>query len=150
MPADRELAAFGCGFGGLILGLVTPDLMSLAMGRTVAAGVSQVPWWFSAVFATTALAIAIQVTGWALRAALIAFAVGRLVSIKSVAKAFSIGPITMTAFNWLFACGLIIATWPRTGRLAKVVTIVLFASTVAVRLWMRSSSSSVFGQFLLR
>ena len=144
MPADRELVAFGSGVGGLMLGVVTPDLVSLALGRTVAVGFSQLPW-LSALFAAIALGIAIQVTGWALRVALVAFAMGRLVSIVSVAEALSVGPVTITAINGLFACGLIVAAWPRAGRLAKVVTIVLFASAVAMRLWVRSSQLSVFG-----
>ena len=58
MPANRELAAFGCGLGGLILGVLAPELVSLAMGRTVAVGMSPLPWWFSAFFAAGAFAIA--------------------------------------------------------------------------------------------
>jgi hypothetical protein len=144
MPADRELAAFGSGVGGLMLGVVTPDLVSFYLGRTVAVGFSQLPWWLSALFAAIALGIAIQVTGWALRVALVAFAMGRLASIVSVAEALSVGPVTITVINGLFACGLIVAAWPRAGRLAKVVTIVLFASAAAMRFWVRSSRLSVF------
>jgi hypothetical protein len=67
------------------------------------------------------------------------------VSIRFVAEALSVGSITITALNGLFASGLIIAAWPRVSRLAKIVTIILFASAAVFRVWLRSSSSSVFG-----
>jgi hypothetical protein len=148
MPADQEMVAIGCGLGGLMRGLITPDVMFLAMGRTVSVDFSPMPWWFAAFFAAAALSIVLQITGKALRVALTAFAVGRLMSIGFVGKALSINAIAVSAVNGVFACGLIIATWPRAGRLTKAVTIVLFASALAVRMWVRSRSSSVFGYFL--
>jgi hypothetical protein len=144
MPADPELAAFACGFGGLMLGVLIPDVASLMMGRTVAVGVSQRPWWLVGLLAATALVFAIQVTGWMLRVALIAFSVGRVLSIRGVANALSIGAVTITAVNGLFAGALIVAAWPKAGRLAKVVACVLFVAAAALRFWLRGSASSVF------
>ena len=145
MPADREIAAFGCGFGALILGLLTPDLVSIAMGRTVAVASSQRPWWFVALLAATALALAIQVTGRVLRIALIAFAVARVMSISAVSSALAISALAVTMVNGLFACALLVAAWPKANRLARVVALVLFTSAVVFTLLVRRSASSVFG-----
>src|SRR5438105_548607 len=86
MPADRTLAAFGCGFGAVILGASVPRVLSLATGRTVPVSVWLTPWWFSALFVVIAVAVAARVTGWMLRMALVAFALNRLISIPSVAS----------------------------------------------------------------
>src|SRR4051794_31791577 len=99
MPADRELAAFACGFGGLLLGALIPDMVSLAMGRMIAVAVTPRPWWFVALLAAAALAASVQVTGWVLRGALIAFALCRSISIGAVASALSIGAVAITAVN---------------------------------------------------
>jgi hypothetical protein len=97
------------------------------------------------VLAAAALAIAIQVTGWVLRVALIAFAVGRVLSISAVASAIALGSPAMTAVNGLFACALIVAAWPKVGRLTKIIAIVLFAAAAALKFWLRGSARSVFG-----
>ena len=145
MPADREIASFACGFGGLLLGVLIPDMVSLAMGRTIAVGVTQRPWWFVALLAAGALVVSVQVTSWVLRGALIAFALGRVVSISAVASALSIDAVAITAVNGVFACAVLFAAWPQVGRLTKVVAVVLFASAAAIRFWLRGSGSSVFG-----
>ena len=63
MPADRSLAAYGCGFGAVILGATAPRVLSLANDRAVPVSVFLTPWWLSALFAAIAVAIAVRVTG---------------------------------------------------------------------------------------
>ena len=72
MPADRQLATLGCGVAAIILGATTPRVAALVNGRTLFVSVSPMPWWFSALFAALALAVAVRVTGWVLRIALVA------------------------------------------------------------------------------
>src|SRR5437870_13077057 len=58
MPADRQLATLGCGVAAIILGATTPRVAALVSGRTLFVSVSPMPWWFSALFAALALAVA--------------------------------------------------------------------------------------------
>ncbi len=127
-----------------MLGAVIPDLLFLGAHPTVALGSSLRPGWFLAVLAATALVVAIQVTSWVLRLTLVAFAVARLISIPSVAGVSPMASIIVTVMNGLFACGLIVTTWRRASLVTRIVTILLLASTAAVRVWLRTSSS-VFG-----
>jgi hypothetical protein len=119
MPADRELAAFACGFGGLLVGALFPEMVSVGMGRTSAVGVTQRPWWFVALLAAVALAASVQVTGWVLRGALIAFAFARVISISVVASVLSVGALAITAVNSVFAFALLIAAWRQGGPARK-------------------------------
>ncbi|HKN58944.1 MAG TPA: hypothetical protein VJV97_08825 [Gemmatimonadaceae bacterium] len=143
MPADRQLATLGCGVAAIILGATTPRVAALVNGRTLFVSVSPMPWWFSALFAALALAVAVRVTGWVLRIALVAFAVNRVLSIASVAHALSIGPVTVTALNELFGCSLMVAAWPHAGRRARIAAVVLFACFAALAIWLGSGRSSV-------
>jgi hypothetical protein len=80
---------------------------------------SMLPWWFDATMATVALVIAAQVTHWLLRVTTVAFAAARFASIAAVAQALSIGAASLFALHALFASTLMLATWPKAGRLAR-------------------------------
>jgi len=143
MPADRTLAAFGCGFGAVILGASVPRVLSLATSRTVPVSVRLTPWWFSALFVVMAVAVAVRVTGWMLRMALVVFAVNRLFSIPFVASALSINLLTQTTVNGLFACLLLGASWPHASGRAKIAAVVLFVFFSAFALWVSGGRASV-------
>ena len=101
------------------------------------------PWWFLALLAATAAAVSIGVNGWTVRLVLVTFAVNRVLSIPYVAQSLSIGPITFTVLNVLFACTLIIAAWPKAGRNARIGAVVLFVAGMAVGFWVDAARSSV-------
>ena len=127
MPADRSLAAYGCGFGAVILGATAPRVLSLANDRAVPVSVFLTPWWLSALFAAIAVAIAVRVTGLMLRITLVAFALNRLFFIPSVASVLSLGPVTTTALNALFGCLLLGTAWPHASRQARLAAVLLFS-----------------------
>jgi len=143
MPADRSLAAYGCGFGAVILGATAPRVLSLANDRNVLVTVFLTPWWLSALFAAIAIAIAVRVTGLMLRITLVAFALNRLCSIPSVASVLSLGPVTITALNRLFGCLLLGTAWPHASRRAKLAAVLLFALFAALATWIGRGKASV-------
>jgi hypothetical protein len=143
MPADRSLAASGCGFGAVILGATAPRILSLANDRTVPVSVSLTPWWLSALFAAIAVAIAVRVSGLMLRIALVAFALNRLLSVPSVASVLSLGPVTITALNGLFGCLLLGTAWPHASRQARFVAVLLFALFAVLAMWIGRGNASV-------
>jgi hypothetical protein len=143
LPADRSLAAYGCGFGAVILGATVPRFLSLANGRAVPVSVFLTPWWLSALFAAIAIAIAVRVTGLMLRITLVAFALNRLLSIPSIAGVLLLGPVTTTALNGLFACLLLGTAWPHASRQARLAALLLFALFAALAIWIGRGKASV-------
>ncbi len=132
MPADEELAAFGSAVGGLFLGFVTSDVLSAVVQGRMAAGGSGGPAWLHVLFAAAALVFLGQVASWALRLALLAFALGQVISVAWP----SLSPWVGTGLDALVACGLLAAAWPHAGRRARAVTVVLFVGFVGFRMSM--------------
>jgi hypothetical protein len=148
MPADRELAAFGSGFAGLLLGVLALDLLSPLLGGTAQSGLPpHRAWLLPTIFAATALVFAAKVTGLALRIALLAFATAQLVSIAAVASAIGIGPRTLLGIHLLVAGGVLSASWSYTGIRMRVATVVLFAAGFMFKLWVMSQTRSVWSEF---
>ena len=143
MPADRSLAAYGCGFGAMILGATAPRFLSLANVRGVPVSVFLTPWWLSALFAAIAIAIALRVTGVMLRITLVAFALNRLFSIPFVAGVLLVGPVTITVLNGLFGCLLLGTAWPHASRRARFAAVLLFALFAALATWIGRGKASV-------
>ena len=141
----REAGAIGCGFAGWMLGLLTADLLSLVAGRSVTMNLSVMPWWFDATAAVIALVIAAQVAHWLPRVASVSFAADRFGSIATVARALSIGAVALFALHALFATTLMLTAWPKAGRLARAIAIVLFAVAAALRFWTGRPTSVVGG-----
>jgi len=90
-----------------------------------------------------ALAIAARVTHWPLRVASVAFAAARVASIAAVAQALTIGAAALFALHALFASTLMAAAWPKAGRLARSISLLLFVLAAAVRFWLRRPTSVV-------
>lgn len=135
MPADEELAAFGSAVGGLFLGFVTSDLLSTVVRGRVPAGGSGGPAWLHLLFAAAAIVSLSQVASWALRLALLAVALGQVISIAWL----SLSPWVGTGLHALVACGLLAAAWPRAGRRARAVTVLVFIGFVVLRMWRTTS-----------
>jgi hypothetical protein len=121
----------------VLLGLLAADAMSLAAGRSVTMNLSMLPRWFDALMATVALVIAAQVTHWLLRVTSVSFAAARFASIAAVAQALSIGAAGLFALHALFASALMLAAWPKAGRLARSISLLLFVLAAALRFWLR-------------
>jgi hypothetical protein len=143
MPADRSLAAYGCGFGAVILGATAPRVLSLANDRAVPMSVFLTPWWLSALFAAIAIVIAVRVTGLMLRITLVAFALNRFLSIRSVASVLSLGPVSITVLNGLFGCLLLGTAWPHASRQARFAAAILFALFAGLATWIGRGKASV-------
>jgi hypothetical protein len=143
MAADRSLAAYGCGFGAVILGATVPRVLSLANDRAVPVSVFLAPWWLSALFAATAIVVAVRVTGLMLRMTLIAFALSRLFSIPSMTNGLSLGPVIITGLNGLFGCLLFGTAWPHATRQARLAAVLLFALFAVLSMWIGRGTASV-------
>jgi hypothetical protein len=143
MAADRQTVAMGCAIAGLILGSLTADLMSLAAGRPVTVNLSILPWWLDAAMAAGAIVIAVQVTHRLVRIASITFAAARLGSIAAVAQALSIPGAALFTLHALFATTVMAAAWPKAGRLARSMSLLLFVVAAAIRFWSARPTSVV-------
>lgn len=143
MPADRSLAAYGCGFGAVILGATAPRILSLLNVGAAPVAVFLTPWWLSVAFAATALAIAVRVTGLTLRITLVVFALNRIFSMPALASVLSLGPVALTALNGLFGCLLVGTAWPHASRRARFGAVVLFVLFAALAMWIGRGKASV-------
>ena len=112
MPADRSLAAYGCGFGAVILGATAPRILSPGNDQAEPVTVFLTPWWLS-----------------------VLFALNRLLSVPSVAGVLVLGPVTIAALNGLLGCLLLGTAWPHASRQARIAAVLLFALFASLAMW---------------
>jgi hypothetical protein len=105
---------------------------------------SILPWWFDATMAAAAIVIAAQLTQVLPRLTAVAFAADRIASITAVAQALSIGAAAVLfALHILFASTLMLAAWPKAGRLARWISLLLFVLASTIRFWLGRPTSVV-------
>jgi hypothetical protein len=93
--------------------------------------------------AAVAIVIATQLTQLLSRVTAVAFAVDRIASITAVAQALSIGAAVIFVLHILFASTLMLAAWPKAGRLARWFSLLLFVLASTIRFWLGRPTSVV-------